>query len=66
MRTILGLASFGFGACILDLDRGTLERAGSLVPIRAKAFGLLCHLARNAGRVVSKDELLDASGPASR
>ena len=50
---------FRFGACVLDLDRGTLERAGSLVPIRAKAFGLLCHLARNAGRVVSKDELLD-------
>ena len=29
------------------------------MPIRAKAFSLLCHLARNAGRVISKDELLD-------
>ena len=58
-----GTQGFQVGECRLDLDRGTLTRGGALVPIRAKAFGLLCHLARNVGRVVSKDELLDAVWP---
>ncbi len=53
-----GSQSFRFGEYGLDLDRGTLTRCEVLVPVRAKTFGLLCHLARNAGRVVSKDELL--------
>ncbi len=43
-----GSRVFRFGECVLDLDRGTLERRGALVPIRAKAFGLLAHFARNA------------------
>ena len=58
-----GTQDFQVGEFRLDLDRGTLTRSGVLAPIRAKAFNLLCHLARNVGRVVSKDELLDAVWP---
>jgi hypothetical protein len=58
-----GDAGLRFGECRLDLDRGTLTRCGALVPVRAKAFALLGHLARNAGRVVSKDELLERVWP---
>jgi TolB-like protein len=55
--------TYRFGSCTLDLDRGTLERDGALVPIRAKTYGLLAHLATNAGRVLGKDALLDAIWP---
>jgi len=58
-----GTQDFQVGEFRLDLDRGTLTRGGVLAPIRAKAFGLLGHLARNVGRVLSKDELLDAVWP---
>ena len=58
-----GTQDFRFGECLLDLDRGTLTRCGGLVPIRAKTYTLLGHLAQNAGRVVSKDELLDRVWP---
>jgi TolB-like protein/tetratricopeptide (TPR) repeat protein len=51
------------GAHDLDLDRGLLRRDGRPVHLRAKTFALLCHLARHAGRVVPKDELLEAVWP---
>lgn len=54
---------FSIGECILDLAHGTLLRAGALVIVRPKTFDLLAHLAINAGRVVSKDELLDVVWP---
>lgn len=42
----------------LDLDRGVLSHDGTPVHLRAKTYRLLCHLACNSGRVISKDELL--------
>lgn len=51
------------GGAVLDLDRGVLSRDGRIVPLRSKAFRLLCELARHAGRVMSKEELLDAVWP---
>lgn len=51
------------GAHDLDLDRGILARDGRPVHLRAKTFALLSYLARNAGRVVGKDELLNALWP---
>lgn len=51
------------GGAILDLDRGTLRRDGEIVPIRPKTLELLAFLTRNPGRVVSKDELLQAVWP---
>ena len=44
----------------LDLMRGCARIAGCDVELRPKAFHLLCHLAENAGRLVSKQELHDA------
>ncbi|MFC5567066.1 winged helix-turn-helix domain-containing tetratricopeptide repeat protein [Rubellimicrobium aerolatum] len=51
------------GNTVLDLGRGTLTRDGYMIPLRSKSFRLLCELARQPGRVVPKDELLDAVWP---
>lgn len=51
------------GSHDLDLNRGLLCRDGQGVHLRAKTFALLVYLARNSGRVVSKDELLGAVWP---
>ncbi|TPL46443.1 transcriptional regulator [Mesorhizobium sp. B2-4-6] len=51
------------GSAVLDLDLGTLRRDGEIVPVRPKTFELLAFLARNPGRVLSKDELLQAVWP---
>jgi len=45
------------GAFSLDLERGLLLKAGQAVPMRARAFALLTFLARNAERVVGRDEI---------
>jgi len=44
----------------LDAARRKLMREGKTLPLNAKAFDLLVYLAENAGRVVTKNELLDA------
>lgn len=51
------------GGAVLDLDRGTLRRDGEIVPVRPKTFELLAFLTRNPGRVLSKEELLQAVWP---
>ncbi len=51
------------GPVSLDVDNGTLSRDGETLELRAKSFALLCHLARNRGRVVTKAELLDTIWP---
>src|SRR5690242_19030491 len=45
------------------MARGTLTRDGVILPLRSKSFRLLCELARNSGRVMSKDELLGTGWP---
>ncbi len=44
----------------LDAAHRRLLREGKTLPLNAKAFDLLVFLAENAGRVVTKDEILDA------
>lgn len=51
------------GKAVLDLERGTLSVGGSLVEVRSKTFHLLGYLARNPGRVLGKDEIMDAVWP---
>ena len=51
------------GGFRLDAAGGILSRGGDVVPVRAKTFAFLCHLARNRGRVVTKDELFEAVWP---
>lgn len=50
--------SIRIGAHRLDIGRGLLLRDGVPVHLRAKSFALLACLARNAGRVLGKDELI--------
>ncbi len=54
---------FSFAGCVLDLRRGLLQRAGREVKLRPKAFHLLSYLVKNAGRVVTKDELFETIWP---
>jgi len=48
-------------SCVLDLDGEVLRDAqGQAVALRPQAWAVLRHLALNAGRLASKEELLDA------
>ena len=49
---------YRFADCVLDTRRLTLERGGQVVPTEPKVFDLIHLLLRNAGRVVSKDDLI--------
>lgn len=51
---------FSFGAFTLDVDRGALSRSGIEVRLRPKSFEVLRYLVEHAGRLVRKDELMDA------
>jgi pimeloyl-ACP methyl ester carboxylesterase len=52
-----------FGPFRLDAAAGVLWRHDEAVPLTPKAFAVLSHLAARPGRLVSKDELLDAVWP---
>jgi len=49
-----------FGPFVLDAANATLQREGAAVELAPKAFEVLCFLAQRPGRLVSKDDLLDA------
>ncbi|HEY2859841.1 MAG TPA: winged helix-turn-helix domain-containing protein [Terracidiphilus sp.] len=57
--------SYRFEEFELDPARRTFARNGTPVPIPPKAFEVLLYLVSNAGRVVTKDELLKAVWPES-
>jgi TolB-like protein len=57
------VTTFAFAGHTLDLVRGRLLRQGEDVDLRPKAMTLLTHLVRNAGRVISKDELVATVWP---
>ena len=52
-----------FDRFALDLARGCLRAGDQEIDLRPKTFEVLCYLAENAGRVVPKQELLDAVWP---
>ena len=54
---------FCFEDCTLDLRHGVLRRGDRAIDLRPKSFELLRYLVRNAGRLVSKDELIQAIWP---
>lgn len=54
------LAHLPFGPFELDLTQGLLRHHGQPVHLPPQPFSLLCRLAQEPGRVVSKDELLQA------
>jgi DNA-binding winged helix-turn-helix (wHTH) protein/Tol biopolymer transport system component len=55
-RDIAGYTFLGF---TLDLRREVLVGGGQEMRLRPRAFGVLTYLVANAGRVVSKQELID-------
>jgi DNA-binding winged helix-turn-helix (wHTH) protein/tetratricopeptide (TPR) repeat protein len=54
---------YAFGAFQLDTRRRRLSRDGAPLTLTPTAIEVLVHLVRNAGRVVTKDELLGAVWP---
>jgi DNA-binding winged helix-turn-helix (wHTH) protein len=55
--------AFLFGDYTLDLTRGSLRVGDRAIDLRAKSFAVLAHLVEHAGRLVSKDELMEAVWP---
>jgi class 3 adenylate cyclase/predicted ATPase len=51
--------AFFFHDYTLDLRRGCLRKADLEIELRPKSFAVLRHLVENAGRLVSKDELIE-------
>src|SRR4051794_41071417 len=49
-----------FDQCVLDTERRELRRGLAPVPVQPQVFDLLVYLIENRGRVVSKDDLLNA------
>src|SRR5687767_1941559 len=56
-------SEFRFGDFVLDGTQRRLLRSGEDVYLPPKTLELLLHLLRNRGRVLSKDELLEAVWP---
>ncbi len=59
-QTAAPLPVLTLGEYVLDESNARLTRDGVPLEIPPRAFAVLCHLARNAQRLVTKDELLDA------
>lgn len=58
-----GVRAYSFGRFCLDLRRSALLRDGAEVRLRPKSFDVLHLLIRRAGRLVSREELLEAVWP---
>jgi|GEM_PF-4922068 len=57
------MRSICFSSYRLDLDEQRLWSGEEEVTLRAKTFSVLCYLAERPGRLVSKEELLEALWP---
>ncbi len=55
-----GSASYSFEGFTLDLERGELSSDGNNLHLRPKSFEVLRYLVEHAGRLVGKQELIDA------
>ena len=55
--------SYCFEEYTLDLKRGCLRKVDREIDLRPKSFAVLRHLVENAGRLVSKDELVKIVWP---
>lgn len=55
--------AINFDRFVLDLDRGCLLVEGSEIALRPKTFEVLRYLVGKPGRLIAKDELLDAIWP---
>jgi DNA-binding response OmpR family regulator len=58
------LGTYRFGDCEVDFDRGEVRRAGMPINLSALEFRILAAFVRHRGRVLSRDQLIDAAwGP---
>jgi len=57
-RVVLHFANFD-----VDLERGELRVRGAVIALRPKSFALLVYLACHPGRLLTKDELIEAVWP---
>ncbi len=55
--------AYQFGPFHLDVRERRLSRGGQVIPLRLKVFDTLLVLVQNAGRLVTKQELLDTVWP---
>ena len=53
----------GFAEYTLDVDGRSLTKDGCEIPLRPQAMEVLCFLARNPGRLVSKEEIFKEIWP---
>jgi len=53
------IKSYRFGRFVVDRRSACLRRDDVVLPLRPKSFDVLVHLVENAGRAVSKGELID-------
>jgi adenylate cyclase len=63
IREQTGARQLNFDRYVLDLDRGSLLLDGNEIALRPKTFAVLRFLVENAGRLVSKDDLMVAVWP---
>jgi TolB-like protein/DNA-binding winged helix-turn-helix (wHTH) protein/Flp pilus assembly protein TadD len=54
------LDRFAFRSFTLDLRRRILSHSGQEIPLRPKSFDVLAYLVCNPGRLVAKDEIVEA------
>src|SRR6202521_1326090 len=59
----LGRDVFSFEDYTLDLTRGCVRNANGEIELRPKSFEVLRYLVTNAGRLISKDELINTVWP---
>src|SRR5258707_2700 len=52
-----------FEGYALDMTRGCLSKEDREIDLRPKSFDVLCYLIENAGRLVSKDEIIKTVWP---
>jgi two-component system alkaline phosphatase synthesis response regulator PhoP len=55
------LGTYNFGNCEVDFDRGEVRRGGQPINITALEFRLLTALIHSQGRVLSREQLIDAA-----
>jgi two-component system alkaline phosphatase synthesis response regulator PhoP len=55
-----GPSRYQFGDVCVDFDSQSVTRGSRRVELSRREFQMLCHLIRNRGRVVPRDELLEA------
>src|SRR5262249_36540950 len=54
---------YEFGPFVLDIRARVLSKEGEPLPLAPKSFDVLVYLVRNAGRAVTREELLGAGWP---